>query len=259
MTLAILFSGIETNRLAMIVATATTIAALAIHIAQRCALITHYVIGTFGNCVIAQFVGSVLVLKAAVITNLAAFYSEPSTLLFLTIMSQLAHTLQQLIIFCTPGVVVQRINSQNSFYTGSRFIKLFYILQIPVCIIAFGNSITISLFILSQVILVPEQSAFTILSLKLTLFILDAYQNSTLCTIVRAIRCHIIQGDIMNAIMKALYINMVAVICIFRSIDIHFYKVLRSAIPLQILQIQFTELVIIFIGSHIQLSTVSNI
>ena len=53
--------------------------------------------------------------------DLAALHAKPGSLFFLAIMSQLAHALEQLVVFRTPGVVVQRISRKYGIHAGSRF------------------------------------------------------------------------------------------------------------------------------------------
>ena len=123
MTLATDISAVETNRLAAVVTPATAVDAAAVSIAQTNALITCFVGSTFSYLIVAQLISSVFVLKTklTITADLAALHAKPGSLFFLAIMSQLAHALEQLVIFRTPGVVVQRISRKYGIHAGSRF------------------------------------------------------------------------------------------------------------------------------------------
>ena len=115
---------IEADRLIAVVAAAAAVTAAAVSIAERRALITFYFSCIFSQCIIAQLVSSIFIFKAefTVTADLAAVHPKPGAGGVITIVAQLTHTLEQLIVFCAPGMVVEGGGRKHRSNAGSRFV-----------------------------------------------------------------------------------------------------------------------------------------
>lgn len=108
----------------MVRATATSITAAAVAIAEGHAAIAGIISSLPQHLVVAQLIGSIFILEAesAVPADLSAFEAQPDSVLTITALAQVAQPLQQLIVVSTPGMVVKRCSTHNSFYSRRCFI-----------------------------------------------------------------------------------------------------------------------------------------
>ena len=108
----------------MVRATATSITAAAVAIAEGHTAIAGIIISLPQHLIVAQLIGSIFILEtdSAVPADISALEAQPDAVLTITALTQVTQPLQQLIVVSAPGMVVKRCSAHNSFYSRRCFI-----------------------------------------------------------------------------------------------------------------------------------------